>query len=160
MLAIMHPTSILSLDKTNKKVDQTSYGGMIDSLHYLIAYRPDIMFSVCLCARFQSDPRKSYLTVVKRIFRYLKGTSIVRLIIQRIQGKLVDQMIYKGMIDSLFYLTMSRHEIMFFVFLCEIFQSDPRESHLNVVKKIFRYLVGTTNLSLFYKKNQDFMLIG
>ncbi|CAN1780900.1 Retrovirus-related Pol polyprotein from transposon RE1 [Linum perenne] len=48
---------------------------MIGSLLYLTASRPDIQFSVCLCARFQSSPRKSHLSAVKRIFRYLKGTA-------------------------------------------------------------------------------------
>ncbi|PKU87156.1 Retrovirus-related Pol polyprotein from transposon TNT 1-94 [Dendrobium catenatum] len=47
---------------------------MIGSLLYLTASRPDIMFSVCLCARFQADPKESHLTVIKRIFRYLLGT--------------------------------------------------------------------------------------
>src|SRR5438445_167766 len=45
---------------------------MIGSLLYLTASRPDIMFAICLCARFQVDPRESHLTAVKRIFRYLK----------------------------------------------------------------------------------------
>ncbi|GJR61300.1 retrovirus-related pol polyprotein from transposon TNT 1-94 [Tanacetum coccineum] len=39
------------------------------------ACRPDIMFSVCLCARFQEDPKTSHLEAVKRIFRYIKGTT-------------------------------------------------------------------------------------
>ncbi|RDX80226.1 Copia protein, partial [Mucuna pruriens] len=71
----MHPTSILTLDEMDKKLDQTSYRGMIASLLYLTANRLDIMFSVCLCSCFQSDPRESYLTAIKRIFRYLKGTT-------------------------------------------------------------------------------------
>ena len=48
---------------------------MIGSLLYLTASKPDILFSVCLCARFQSDPRESNLTVFKRKLRYLKGTT-------------------------------------------------------------------------------------
>ena len=64
----------LDQDESGKKVDITSYRGMIGSLLYLTASRPDIMFSTCLCARFQSDPRESHLIVVKRIFRYLKGS--------------------------------------------------------------------------------------
>ncbi|CAN1780896.1 Retrovirus-related Pol polyprotein from transposon RE1 [Linum perenne] len=56
-------------------VDPNLYRGMIGSLLYLTASRPDIQFSVCLCARFQSSPRKSHLSAVKRIFRYLKGTA-------------------------------------------------------------------------------------
>ncbi|RDX77582.1 hypothetical protein CR513_42270, partial [Mucuna pruriens] len=68
-----HTTSILTLDDSNKKVDQTSYRGMIGSLLYLTTSRLDIVFSVCLCACFQVDPRESHLTIVKHIFRYLKG---------------------------------------------------------------------------------------
>ena len=40
---------------------------------YLIANRPDIIFSICLCARFQSNPKESHLNVVKRILKYLYG---------------------------------------------------------------------------------------
>jgi len=46
---------------------------MIGSLLYLTASRPDIMFGVCLCARFQSSPKESHLTGVTCIFRYLAG---------------------------------------------------------------------------------------
>ncbi|GJT47041.1 putative ribonuclease H-like domain-containing protein [Tanacetum coccineum] len=46
---------------------------MIGSLMYLTASRPDIMFVVCACARFQVSPKSSHLLAVKRIFRYLKG---------------------------------------------------------------------------------------
>ena len=55
-------------------MDITTYRGMIDSLLYLTASRHDIVFSVCLCARFQANPKESYLTVVKRMLKYLKGT--------------------------------------------------------------------------------------
>ena len=71
----MHPTCILEKEEVSKKVEQKIYRGMIGSLLYLTASRPDILFSVCLCARFQSDPRESHLTAVKRIFKYLKGTT-------------------------------------------------------------------------------------
>ncbi|GKC60338.1 putative ribonuclease H-like domain-containing protein, partial [Tanacetum coccineum] len=54
-------------------VDVHLYRSMIGSLMYLTASRPDIMFAVCACARFQVTPKVSHLHVVKRIFRYLKG---------------------------------------------------------------------------------------
>ncbi|GKC17332.1 putative ribonuclease H-like domain-containing protein [Tanacetum coccineum] len=54
-------------------VDEHLYRFMIGSLMYLIASRPDIMFVVCACARFQVSPKTSHLLAVKRIFRYLKG---------------------------------------------------------------------------------------
>ena len=47
---------------------------MIGSLLYLTVSRPDIMYSICLCARYQSGAKKPRLTAVKRIFRYLKST--------------------------------------------------------------------------------------
>jgi hypothetical protein len=47
---------------------------MTGSLLYLTASRPDIMFSVCMCARFQANPKESHLSALKRIVRYLKYT--------------------------------------------------------------------------------------
>ena len=64
------------------------------------------------------------------------------------------------MIGSLLYLTASRPDILFSVCLCARFQSDPNETHLTVVKRIFRYLKGTTNLGLLYKKSSDYKLVG
>ncbi|GJW84670.1 putative ribonuclease H-like domain-containing protein [Tanacetum coccineum] len=54
-------------------VDKHLYRSMIGSLMYFIASRPDIMFAVCACARFQVSLKTSHLLAVKRIFRYLKG---------------------------------------------------------------------------------------
>ena len=69
----------LDLDQDGKPVSEKVYRGMIGSLLYLTASRPDIMFSVCLCARFQASPKESHLTCVKRIFRYLAGTKNIGL---------------------------------------------------------------------------------
>ena len=55
----------LDMDGKGKSVDQTKYRGMIGSLLYLTASRPDIMYSVCLCARFQACPKESHLNAVK-----------------------------------------------------------------------------------------------
>ncbi|GJR59683.1 putative ribonuclease H-like domain-containing protein [Tanacetum coccineum] len=60
-------------DKEVEAVDVHLYRSMIGSLMYLTASRPDIMFAVCACARFQVTPKTSHIHVVKRIFRYLKG---------------------------------------------------------------------------------------
>ncbi|GKB17681.1 retrovirus-related pol polyprotein from transposon TNT 1-94 [Tanacetum coccineum] len=62
-------------DEDGESVDDIKYHGMIGSLLYLMASRPDIMFSVCLCACFQEAPKTSHLEAVKRIFRYIKGTT-------------------------------------------------------------------------------------
>nr|GEX53591.1 uncharacterized mitochondrial protein AtMg00810-like [Tanacetum cinerariifolium] len=60
-------------DPNGEDVDVHTYRSMIGSLMYLTSSRPDIMFAVCACARFQVTPKASHLYAVKRIFRYLKG---------------------------------------------------------------------------------------
>ncbi|XP_071741907.1 uncharacterized mitochondrial protein AtMg00810-like [Rutidosis leptorrhynchoides] len=64
----------LTLEGEGEPFDSTKYRGMIGSLLYLTVSQLDIMFSVCLCARFQENPKTSHVEAVKRIFRYLKGT--------------------------------------------------------------------------------------
>ncbi|GJR34602.1 putative ribonuclease H-like domain-containing protein [Tanacetum coccineum] len=60
-------------DEDGEEVDVYLYRSMIGSLMYLTSSRPDIMFVVCACARYQVNPKVSHLHAVKRIFRYLKG---------------------------------------------------------------------------------------
>jgi hypothetical protein len=68
----MSTTTALDADEDAEPVDQKEYRSMIISLLYLTATRPDIQFSVCLCARFQASPRTSHRQAVKRIFRYVR----------------------------------------------------------------------------------------
>ncbi|GJR76974.1 putative ribonuclease H-like domain-containing protein [Tanacetum coccineum] len=69
----METSKPLLKDAEAEDVDVHLYRSMIGSLMYLTASRPDIMFVVCACARFQVTPKVSHLHAVKRIFRYLKG---------------------------------------------------------------------------------------
>jgi hypothetical protein len=69
----------LGVDASGNMVDQKQYRSMIGSLLYVTASRPDVMFSVCKCARYQASPRESHLKATKRILRYLKGTHDVGL---------------------------------------------------------------------------------
>ncbi|GJX12819.1 retrovirus-related pol polyprotein from transposon TNT 1-94 [Tanacetum coccineum] len=66
----------LKLDEDLKgiPVDQTRFRGMVGSLMYLTASRPDLVFVVCMCARYQAKPTKKHLEAIKRVFRYLRGT--------------------------------------------------------------------------------------
>lgn len=64
----------IAKDFKGVSVDPTLYRSMIGSLLYLTASRPDIAFSVGVCARYQSEPKESHLTAVKRIICYVKGT--------------------------------------------------------------------------------------
>ncbi|GKC47948.1 hypothetical protein Tco_1065670 [Tanacetum coccineum] len=64
----------LDEDLQGKQVNATLYCGMIGSLMYLTSSRPDLIYVVCLCARYQAKPAEKHLQAMKRIFRYLKGT--------------------------------------------------------------------------------------
>jgi hypothetical protein len=64
----------LDLDTGGKSVDQKVYRSMIGSLLYLCASRPDIMLFVCMCARFQANPKEVHFRAMKRIMRYLVYT--------------------------------------------------------------------------------------
>ncbi|GKA00227.1 putative ribonuclease H-like domain-containing protein [Tanacetum coccineum] len=66
--------SKLDEDKEGKAVDPSHYRGMIGTLLYLTASRPDLQFAICMCARYQAWPTEKHLNAVKRIFWYLKGT--------------------------------------------------------------------------------------
>ncbi|GJR92761.1 hypothetical protein Tco_0264935 [Tanacetum coccineum] len=69
----MEPNKALVKDEEADTVDVHLYKSMIGSLMYLTASRPDIMFVVCTCARFQVTPKMSHLHALRRIFRYFKG---------------------------------------------------------------------------------------
>nr|GEU97917.1 hypothetical protein [Tanacetum cinerariifolium] len=64
----------ICLNESGVFVNETRFRGMIGSLMYLTASRPDIQFSTCLCGRYQANPKESHLVDVKIIFMYLKGT--------------------------------------------------------------------------------------
>ena len=66
------PSIRLVMDDESPSIEEKSYRGMIGSLLYLTASRPDIIFSVGLCVRFLSKPIESHLKAVKWIFSYLK----------------------------------------------------------------------------------------
>ena len=74
--------------------------------------------------------------------------------------KSMDISSYRGMVDSLLYLTSSRPYIMFATCLCARFQADSRESHLVAIKRIFRYLKGTPKLGIWYPRDSGFDLTG
>ncbi|GJY89388.1 retrovirus-related pol polyprotein from transposon TNT 1-94 [Tanacetum coccineum] len=64
----------LDEDPQGKPIDPICYRRMIGTLMYLTSSRPDLVFVVCMCVRYQANPTKKHLHAVKRIFRYLKGT--------------------------------------------------------------------------------------
>ena len=71
----MSSSTKLNIDSSGVKVSPTLYRSIIESLLYLTASRPDIVFSVGVCAQYQAALKESHLTVVKQIIRYVNGTS-------------------------------------------------------------------------------------
>nr|GEZ62469.1 putative retroelement [Tanacetum cinerariifolium] len=125
-------------DPDGEDIDVHIYRSMIGSLMYLTSSRPDIMFAVCACARFQVTPKVSHLHAVKRIFRYFKGKpnlglwypkdspfDLVAYSDSDYAGASLDRKsttrgcqflgsrLISSMISSLMYLTSSRLDIMF-----------------------------------------------
>jgi hypothetical protein len=74
-------------------------------------------------------------------------------------GNMVNQKLYRSMIESLLYVTASRLDVMFSVCMCARFQASPRESHLKATKRILIYLKHTQNVGLWYPKGANFELI-
>nr|GEY23873.1 retrovirus-related Pol polyprotein from transposon TNT 1-94 [Tanacetum cinerariifolium] len=72
-----------------------------------------------------------------------------------LQGKPIDATLYRGMIGSLLYLTSSRPNLTYVVYLCARYQAKPTENHLNAVKRVFQYLKGTINMGLRYSKDTE-----
>nr|GEU39761.1 hypothetical protein [Tanacetum cinerariifolium] len=70
----------------------------------------------------------------------------------------VDATLYCGMIGSLMYLTYSRPDLIYEVYLCAWYQAKPTKKHLNAVKRIFRYIKGTINMGVWYSKDTGMSL--
>ena len=75
-------------------------------------------------------------------------------------GEIFFDKLYRDMIGSLLYLTASRPDLQLSVGICARFQSNPKQSHLNAIKWILRYLAATTNLGLWYTKGTAYDVIG
>nr|GEZ37564.1 hypothetical protein [Tanacetum cinerariifolium] len=71
---LMVEKSKLDEDKEGKAIDPSHYHGMIGTLLYLTASRPDLQFAICMCARYQARPTEKHVHAVKGILRYLRGT--------------------------------------------------------------------------------------
>ena len=74
MATPMTTACYLDKDETSQSINIKKYWGMIRSLLYLSVSWPDIMFSVCMCARYQANTKESHLSAIKRIMRYLLDT--------------------------------------------------------------------------------------
>ena len=76
------------------------------------------------------------------------------------KGVDVDQSLYRSMIGRLLYLTANRPDITFVVGVCARYQAEPKTSHINQVKRIFKYINGTSEYDMLYSHGSDSMLVG
>ena len=76
------------------------------------------------------------------------------------EGRKVDSTLYKQIVGSLMYLTTTRPDIMHAVSLISRYMENPTQLHLLAAKRIFRYLVGTINFGILYRKEGNFGLLG
>ena len=75
-------------------------------------------------------------------------------------GKSVDPTLYRSMIGSLLYLTASKPNISYNVGVCARYQANPKESHVNAVKRIIKYVKSTSNFGVWYDKDTNDVLVG
>jgi len=75
-------------------------------------------------------------------------------------GKSVDPTLYRSMIGSLPYLTASKPNISYNVGVCARYQANPKESHVNAVKRIIKYVKSTSNFGVWYDKDTNDVLVG
>ncbi|XP_024006500.1 uncharacterized protein LOC112083013 [Eutrema salsugineum] len=76
------------------------------------------------------------------------------------EGTSVDPTLYRGMIGSLLYLTASRPDLCLSVGICARYQAKPKQSHLEAVKRIIKYVMGTVDLGIWYSKGSNQNLVG
>nr|KYP70038.1 hypothetical protein KK1_009246 [Cajanus cajan] len=162
----MHPSTTLGLDEESPYVDSTMYQGMVGSLLYLTMSRPDIMFNVYICARFQVRPKEVHLQAVKRILRYLKGTPNLGFNFYRSQNfSLLGYCDADYVRDK--WERKSTSGGSHFLDRCLVSWTSKRQStisltpvKLSTVKRILRYLKGTPNLGFNFYRSQNFSLLG
>lgn len=72
----------------------------------------------------------------------------------------VDTTLYKQLVGSLMYLTVTRPDLMFVVCLISRFMADPKEEHMTIAKRVLRYLKGTLDFGVFYKRSSNLSVLG
>jgi hypothetical protein len=108
-------------------------------------------------AKYMKDLKKFKMDDLKPLSTPMSTTTMLD--VDEDRGR-VDQKEYRSMIGSHLYLTVTRPDIQFYVCLCAFFQSSPRTSHQQAVKRIFRYFRYTPELGLWYSASSSLLLLG
>ncbi|GJR46743.1 hypothetical protein Tco_1314846 [Tanacetum coccineum] len=132
----------LDEDKEGKAVDPSHYRGMIGTLLYLTASRPDLQFAICMCARYQARPTEKHLNAVKRIFRYLKGTVHQGLWYPK------DSSIAHNNLQMGLMLVVKIHAVALLV-VCNFWVIDLLAGRLKAEKRSYRYASGFNKIPMY-----------
>ena len=93
--------------------------------------------------------------------KHFNTPMITTLKLSKVESRVsVDPTLYRNTIGSLLYLTASRLDPCYNVGVCARYQSDPKESHINTVKRIIRYISGTLDYIIQYSKDSNVSLAG
>ncbi|GKF34391.1 uncharacterized mitochondrial protein-like protein, partial [Tanacetum coccineum] len=135
---------------------------------FQMSYMGELIFFLGLQMKQQPDgifiSQDKYVAEILKKFDFLSirtATTPIesnKSLVKDEDGVDVDVRVYRSMIGSLMYLTVSRPDIMFVVCACARFQVTPKASHLNAVKRIFRYLKHQPKLGLWYPRDSPFEL--
>nr|GEW75970.1 hypothetical protein [Tanacetum cinerariifolium] len=137
----------------------------IEAIRLFLAYASFMGFMVKQKEDGIFISQDKYVAEILRKFGLTEGKSastpidIEKPLLKDPDGEYVDVHIYRSMIGSLMYLTLSRPDIMFAMCACAHFQVTPKASHLHAVKRIFKYLKGKPHLGLWYPKDSSFDLV-
>nr|GEW78184.1 hypothetical protein [Tanacetum cinerariifolium] len=145
--------SKLDEDPNRTTVDLTRYRGMVGSLMYLTASRPDLVFTVSMYAQYQAKPTEKSTS-----FYWLSHSEIVDIKKVAVHSSLRVPNIKGYQVGSLMYLTASRSDLVFVVYMGARYQAKPTEKYLTVVKQVFWYLKRTINMGLWYPRDTGFNL--
>ncbi|GJR42870.1 putative ribonuclease H-like domain-containing protein [Tanacetum coccineum] len=142
-------------------LDNGFHRGQIDKTLFIKRHKDDILLVQQKSHGIFISQDKYVAEILKKFnFASVKTSStpmeINKALIKDEEAEDVDVHLYRSMIGSLMYLTTSKPDIMFAVCACARFQVTQKNSHLNVVKRIFRYLKGQPKLGLWYPKDSPF----
>jgi len=135
-------------DENVQFADEKTYRAIVGSLIYAMsATRPDLCFIVTYLSQYMSKPTSVHMTMAKHVLRYLKGTSDYKLVFRKSN---VDMSLTE-FCDA---------DLCFIVTYLSQYMPKPTSVHMTMAKHVLRYLKGTSDYKLVFRKsNVDMSLI-
>jgi hypothetical protein len=126
------------------------YLGVEVSQHPNQIFLSQTKYAIELLKKFRMEDCKPSLTPMEQKLKLSKFEG----------GELVNSTKYMKLVGSLIYLRNTRPNLSYSVSILSRFMQEPRESHWNLAKRVLRYIQGTKDFDLLYKRNKKFTLVG